>query len=45
MRELLARNGHDWIRPNDNETAEMIEGLAAWDITEAFAAWVAEHVG
>lgn len=45
MRELLARNGHRWIRPPDDETAEMIERLAAGDLSEeAFAAWVAEHV-
>ena len=47
MRELLRRNGHSWIRPeDDDEVAEMIERLAARDISEEdFAAWVAEHVG
>jgi death on curing protein len=45
MRELLARNGYEWIRPDDDETAEMVERLAACDVSEeAFAAWVAEHV-
>ena len=45
MRELLARNGYEWIRPDDDETAEMVERLAASDVSEeAFAAWVAEHV-
>lgn len=45
MRELLARNGHEWMRPEEDETAEMIERLAARDISEEqFAAWVAEHV-
>ena len=46
MRELLARNGHAWIRPEDDEAVEMIERLAGRDITEEdFAVWVAEHVG
>jgi death on curing protein len=45
MRELLARNGYEWIRPDDDETAEMVERLAASDVSEEdFAAWVAEHV-
>jgi death on curing protein len=45
MRELLARNGHKWMRPEEDEAAEMIERLAARDISEEdFAAWVAEHV-
>jgi death on curing protein len=45
MRELLARNGYEWVRPDDGETAEMIERLAASDVSEEeFAAWVAEHV-
>jgi death-on-curing protein len=42
MREFLARNGIDWRRPEVEETAEMIERLAARDISEeAFAEWVA----
>ena len=45
MRELLVRNGHEWIRPDDDEAAEMVERLAARDISEEqFAAWVTEHV-
>jgi death on curing protein len=45
MREFLARNGYEWIRPDDEETAEMIERLAGSDVSEeAFGAWVAEHV-
>jgi death on curing protein len=45
MRELLARNGHEWIRPDDDEAAEMVERLAARDISEEeFAAWATEHV-
>ena len=45
MLELLARDGHTWIRPEDDEAAEMIERVAARDVTEEdFAAWVAEHV-
>ena len=45
MREFLARNGYEWIRPDDDETAEMVERLAASDISEeVFAAWVADHV-
>jgi len=45
MRELLARNGYEWIRPEDAETARMVERLAPSDVSEeAFAAWVAEHV-
>jgi prophage maintenance system killer protein len=45
MRELLARSGYEWIRPDDDETAEMVERLAASDVSEEdFAAWVAEHV-
>jgi death on curing protein len=45
MRELLARNGYQWMRPEVDETAAMIERLAARDISEEeFAAWVAEHI-
>jgi death-on-curing protein len=45
MRELLARNGYEWIRPDDDKTAEMVERLAASDVSEDdFAAWVADHV-
>ena len=46
MLELLGRNGHAWIQPEDDEAAEMIERVAARAVTEEeFAAWVAEHVG
>jgi death on curing protein len=34
MREFLARNAIDWRRPDVEETAEMIERLAARDISE-----------
>jgi death on curing protein len=45
MLELLGRNGHTWIPPEDNEAAEMIERVAARDLTEDdFVAWVAQHV-
>lgn len=45
MRELLARNGIDWRRPEVEETADMIERLAARDISEeAFAEWVARGI-
>lgn len=45
MRELLARNGYEWIRPEDVDTARMVERLAASDVSEeVFAAWVADHV-
>ena len=46
MRELLARNGHSWIRPaRDEETAEMIERLASREVSEEdFAAWVEAHI-
>jgi death on curing protein len=42
MREFLARNGINWSRPGVEETTDMIERLAARDISEeAFAEWVA----
>jgi hypothetical protein len=46
MRELLARNGHSWIRPaRDEETAETIERLASRQVSdEDFAAWVEAHI-
>jgi death-on-curing protein len=45
MRDLLARNGHRWIRPEEDDTVRKIEALAAGEISEEdFAAWVAEHV-
>lgn len=45
MREFLARNGIDWRRPEVEKTAEMIERLAARDISEEdFAEWVAEGI-
>lgn len=45
MRELIARNEHAWLRPPDDETAEMVEQLAARAIREEdFATWVARHV-
>jgi death on curing protein len=46
MLELLARDGHAWTRPKDDEAAEMIERVAAREVTEEdFAVWVAEHAG
>lgn len=45
MRELIARNGFEWMRPDEDETVTMIERLAGHDISEEdFSAWVAEHV-
>jgi death on curing protein len=45
MRELLARNGHQWMAPEADDTVTMIEGLAARNISEEdFAAWLADHV-
>jgi death on curing protein len=45
MREFLARNSHQWIRPDEDDAVEMIERLAAGEISEEdFAAWVAEHL-
>jgi death on curing protein len=45
MRELLARNGIAWMRPDEDDTVDKIERLAAREISEEeFAAWVAEHV-
>ena len=45
MRELLARNGFAWMRPDVDDAVEKIEHLAAREVSEEdFAAWVAEHV-
>jgi death on curing protein len=45
MREFLARNGVDWQRPGVDETADMVERLAAREIDEEdFAEWVASGI-
>ena len=46
MREFLARNDIEWERPGVDETVDVIEQLAAREITEEdFADWVAEGIG
>ena len=45
LREFLARHGVAWRRPPNDEAAEMIERLAASEVSEAeFAGWVGAHV-
>lgn len=42
MREFLARNDVEWERPGVDETSEVVERLAAREISEEdFADWVA----
>lgn len=45
MRDFLARHDYEWIRPTDDEAEEMINRLAAREMTEDdFVAWVRDHV-
>jgi death-on-curing protein len=45
MREFLARNGIEWERPGVEETADVIERLAAREVSEEdFADWVASGI-
>lgn len=45
MREFMARNGIEWRRPGDDETAQTIEDLAAGTLSEDdWVGWVRRHV-